>query len=153
MPPDVEIPDPPSLDKPQERGTYEAIDMADQETEDDYRHEELEGFLREGAWQDSFEQWVGQTYLSARELKALDDRRLYDEFDFYWNPATDEVGYRTPDLSAADREAFDDPGDVEEGLDTLGRIVTEVLENDYLLRDEETFGFFSEEYTGDEDGE
>jgi hypothetical protein len=49
---DVEVPDPPSLRRPQSRGEYEAIDMTDREPTDDHRREELEGFLREGAWQD-----------------------------------------------------------------------------------------------------
>ncbi|MFB6170470.1 MAG: hypothetical protein ABEJ06_04910 [Haloarculaceae archaeon] len=148
---DVEVPDPPSLRAPQQRGAYEAIDMTDQEPEDDYRHEELETFLREGAWQDAFEQWAEETYLTASEFETLRERELFDRFDFYWDPAADEVGYRAPTLAAEGEPAFDDPNGVEAELDTLGRIVSEVLENDYLLRDEETFGFFTEEYTGETD--
>jgi hypothetical protein len=147
---EVPVPDPPSLSHPQQHGEYEAIDMTDQEIEDDYRHEELEQFLQAGAWQDAFEQWATETDVTADAFQTLVERGVLDRFDFYWNPQTDETGYRAPALTPDERRTVDDPDVVELELDTLGRIVTEFLENDYLLRDEGDFGFFSEEYTGGE---
>jgi hypothetical protein len=150
MPLDVDVPDAPSLRGPQFRGEYEAIDMTDQEPADDYRREVLEDFLEEGAWQDAFEEWTEFTALSAEEFRTVRDQELIERFDFYWDPATDEVGYRAPSLADDERAGFDDPDGVEGELDSLARVVSEVLENDYLLRDDEEFGFFADDYTGEE---
>ena len=147
---DVEVPDPPSLRGPQSRGAYEAIDMTDQVPTDDYRREELEGALQEGAWQDAFEEWAAHTLLVDAEFERIVELGVIDRFDFYWDPATEEVGYRAPALNGEEREAFDDPDGVDAELDSLGRVVSESLEDDYLVRDETEFGFFAEEYTGEE---
>jgi hypothetical protein len=61
------------------------------------------------------------------------------------------VGYRAPTLSDDERGTFDDPNGIEAELDSLGRVVSETLENDYLLRDEDEFGFFGDDYTGEAD--
>ena len=148
---DVEVPDPPPLRGPQSRGEYEAIDMTDEQPEDDYRREAIEGFLEEGAWREAFGEWAEYTYLTEEEFEVVTDLNLIEAFDFYWDPNADEVGYRAPTLPDDLPEPHDatlDPGDVEgieEELDSLGRTVSEMLENDYVLRDEEEFGFFSEE--------
>jgi len=148
---DVEVPDPPALRGPQSRGEYEAIDMTDERPEDDYRREEVENFLREGAWQDAFEAWAEETFVSEAEFESVRRLGLFQRYDFYWDPATDDVGYRAPTLPADVRREFGDgeADGIDEELDSLGRIVTEVLENDYLLREDETFGFFEEEYKGE----
>lgn len=150
---DVETPDPPTLRGPQSRGEYEAIDMADEQPEDDYRREEIAAVLEEGAWRDAFEEWAEHTDLSVDQFEAVRRGGLLEEFDFYWKPTTDDVGYRAPTVADEDGGAFDDPGTVEAELDALGRTVSEMLENDYLLRDEGEFGFFAEEYTGEDTGE
>lgn len=147
---DVDIPAAPSLSGPQSRGEYEAIDMTDREPDDDYRRDELGGFLADGAWQDAFEEWAEHTAMSDAELETVVARDLVDAFDFYWDPSDDQVGYRAPELAADDRDAFEDPGGVESELDSLGRVVSEMLENDYLLRDDEDFGFFADDETGKE---
>jgi hypothetical protein len=139
---DVEPPDPPSLRGPQSRGDYEAIDM-DEEAIDDYRREEVAAVLEEGAWVDAFDDWAEQTYLSEPDFAAARDHGLFEALDFYWEPADDEVGYRSPDVPEDARADFEDPGGVAAALDTLGRTVSEVLENDYLRRDENDFGFFA----------
>jgi len=142
---DVSVPDPPSLHGPQTRGEYEAIDPEIVDTEDDYRREEVEGFLEAGAWQDAFEEWWDRAGVSAEEFGVVEEHGLIDAFDFYWDPASDEVGYRAPTLPDTIRAEFEDPGEVDMELDSLGRIVSETLENDYLLRDEDEFGFFDDE--------
>lgn len=149
---DVPVPDPPSLHGPQPRGEYSAIDTPVEEPEDDYRRDEVAEILEAGAWNDAFEEWTAQTGLVRSDFDLVVEHDLIDEFDFYWDPATDEVGYRAPTLPA-DLSADLTVGDVDEiesELDLLGRVVSEVLENDYLLRDEETFGFFDDEATEDE---
>jgi hypothetical protein len=148
---DVEIPDPPPLYGPQSRGDYASVDMADERVEDDYRREEIASFLADGAWQDAFEEWAEETFLTDTEFESILEFGLIEQFDFYWNPNTDDVGYQAPTLTTAQRRELDDDAqDLDAELDSLGRIVTETLENDYLLRDEETVGFFADEYTADE---
>ncbi|MFB6080845.1 MAG: hypothetical protein ABEJ81_07600 [Haloferacaceae archaeon] len=148
---DVEVPDPPSLRGPQTRGAYEAIagPDEDEEVDDDYRREELATVLDEGAWADAFEEWAAYTDLTDAEFEAAVRRDVIDGFDFYWDPGTDEVGYRAPDLPEEVRAAVgEDAETIETELDALGRVVSEVLENDYLRRDDETFGLFADEEPG-----
>ena len=147
MPLDVPVPDPPSLHGPQPRGDYEAIDNPVEHPEDDYRREELEEFLASGAWSDAFEEWAGGTSLTAADFELVSEYGLVEDFDFYWDPQTDQVGYRAPTLpdEARDDLTISAADEVDAELDTLGRVVSEMLENDYLLRDDETFGFFADD--------
>ncbi|WP_435062675.1 hypothetical protein [Halobaculum sp. EA56] len=146
---DVDTPDPPSLSGPRGRGEYDAVDAGEDDAGDDYRREEIRTVLRDGAWRDAFAEWAESTYLSADEVAAVDRLGLFDEFDFYWDPAGDEVGYRAPSVPADERGSIpgDDPDGVDEELDALGRTVSEMLENDYMLRDEVDgeSDFFAEE--------
>ena len=150
---DVETPDAPSLHGPQSRGEYAAIDTTDEETGDDHRREEVATALQEGAWRDAFEEWAEHTYLSEPEFETAAGLGLFERFDFYWDPTTDDVGYRAPTVASDERGAFDDVQGVDEALDSLGRIVSETLENDYLVRDADDFGFFADEDTGGEGDE
>lgn len=150
---DVEIPEPPDLDRPVDPdiGGYESVDPEEDPVGDDYRRQELAGLLDAGAWADAFEEWRASTYLTTDEYRAVVDLELIDEIDLYWNPADDDVGYRVPDVPSDRPSPYDtslDPDDrqtIEAELDSLARIVTEHLERDYLRREEEEFGFFSEE--------
>lgn len=151
---DDDIPDPPSLRGPQPRTEYEATGASqDDSGGDDYRREAIAEFLHEGAWAEAFGEWADATSLTAAEFDPVVDLGLIDEFDFYWDPSTDDVGFVAPTVPEEARADFDrdDVEEIEGELDTLGRIVTEVLENDYLLRDDadEQFGFFAEETDGD----
>lgn len=154
MPIEDEVPDPPSLSGPQTRGQYESIALDEDDTiDDDYRREELEEFLQDDAWDDAFGEWAATTSLTTEDLEFVTDLGLIDRYDFYWNPRTDDVGYIAPTIPDDARGSID-PGDADEidaELDELGRVVTEVLENDYLLRDDEDegFGFFADGDSGD----
>lgn len=144
---DVTVPDPPSLSGPQPRDEYEAIDTPEEEPDDDYRRAEIAGILAEDAWYDAFEEWAAQTSLGESDFDVLVEYDLVEALDFYWDPASDQVGFRSPTLSDAIRRRldYDDAAEIESELDSLGRIVSETLENDYLVRDEETFGFFADQ--------
>ncbi|WP_435365799.1 hypothetical protein [Haloarchaeobius sp. DYHT-AS-18] len=144
---DVSIPDSPSLHGPQPRGEYEAIDNPVTNPEDDYRREEIASILSSGAWNDAFEEWAAQTGLTVDTFEVVMEYELINDFDFYWDATTDEVGYQSPTLPQAAREKLDarTVEDIELELDTLGRVVSEMLENDYLLRDDEMFGFFADD--------
>lgn len=149
---DVPVPDPPTLSGPQSRGDYESIGTPADDPGDDYRREEIADVLEDGAWADAFEKWADETDLSAAEFELVARTGLVDEFDFFWDPATDDVGYRAPTLRDADRADMPttEADDVDDELDALGRVVSETLENDYLLRDDEDFGFFADDEPTDE---
>lgn len=149
---DVEVPDPPSLRGPQSRENYEAVAEPDDDPGDDYRRTELETVLRDGAWADAFEEWADRTAISEEEFGTVVRLELIDRFDFYWDPASGEVGYRAPEIPDEGRGQFEgyDVNLVENELDTLGRIVSEMLENEYLPRNDETWGFFADDEPEDE---
>ncbi|MFC6767608.1 hypothetical protein [Natrinema soli] len=143
---DVEVPDPPRLRGPQDPGDYDAVDEPEEWTGDDVRREELADFLDAGAWEDAFDEWSANASLTEDEFRALLERGLFAELDFYWNQSAEDVGYRTPpvpDELASTHDGLDqsDIDDLEEALDSLGRTVSEVLENDYIHRDGEEFGY------------
>ncbi|MFC7027338.1 hypothetical protein ACFQH8_07135 [Halomicroarcula sp. GCM10025710] len=110
---DVPVPDPPSLHGPQPRSEYSAIDAPAEEPEDDYRREEVAEILEAGAWHDAFEEWTTQTGLLVADFELVTEHELVDEFDFYWDPTTDEVGYQAPTLPEAVRRDLE-VGDVDE---------------------------------------
>jgi hypothetical protein len=149
---DVPIPDPPSLSGPQSRDDYDAVGNPEEDTGDDYRRDAIADALEEGAWADGFDEWADETDLTETTFETVQRHELVDDFDFYWDPATEDVGYRAPDLPADARGDLNSTAadDVDAELDTLGRIVSEYLENDYLRRDEDTYGFFADEEDTDE---
>lgn len=146
---DVETPAPPALDRPQDPGDYDAVVEPEDRVDDTPPHEALATFLQEGAWEAGFNEWRDHTYMTEDEFQLVQERGLIDEFDFYWNVATEDVGYRAPavsdDFSGSDNtlERGEIQG-IEEELDELGRTVSEVLETDYIHRSGEEFGFFGD---------
>lgn len=149
---DVDTPDPPSLRGPQDVGDYDSVDEADDEAGDDARRSNLEGFLREGAWNRAFDEWAEHTLLSAEEFEFVTALDLFDELDFYWNEAEGDVGYRVPPVPSRSKlpapydERFDagDLDGIEEEFDSLARTVTEVLEAEYVDDDGGEYGFFAD---------
>ncbi|AHG01442.1 hypothetical protein HALLA_03375 (plasmid) [Halostagnicola larsenii XH-48] len=147
---DVEIPEPPTLDSPQDPGDYDAVVEPDERVGDSTPREALATFLRDGAWETGFDEWRDQTYMTLDEFELVRELGLIDEYDFYWNVAAEDVGYQSPpvpaDLPAPYDEMFDrgDIQGIEEELDELGRTVSDVLETDYIHRSGEEFGFFSD---------
>lgn len=144
---DAETPDPPTLHGPQNPGDYDAVDEQEDETGDNYRREDLAEFLHDGAWEDAFDEWAEHTYLTNEEFQIVRDLGLVEEFDFYWNPSAEDVGYRAPAVPDELPDTYDETlesGDIQgidEALDELGRTVSEMLENDYIHRDSSEFGY------------
>lgn len=138
-----DVPDPPPLHGPQQPGDYEAVEEIG-EPQDDQRREELETFLQEGAWADGFDEWAAHTALDEAEFEAARDAGLIGALDFYWEPSTGDVGYRSPKVDSLPGE-FDrtSAGRVEEELDDLGHTVSAHLER-YVDRVGEEFGFFAD---------
>ena len=140
---DVDVPPPPTLRDPRDPGEYESVGETD-EAGDDYRREELATFLREGAWEDAFAEWAEHTYLTEGEFQAVLDADLIDGIDLYWDPAAGEVGYRTPELpEGAGLDGIDTEALAEE-IDALARVVSDLLETEYVGREGDEFGFFAD---------
>ena len=133
---DVEPPEPPELNAvdPNE------YDDAEVGGDDDYRRADLEAFLREGAWEEAFEQWAATAGVTAEQWEIVLDLDLIDRFDFFWDDFADRVGYHAPGLPEDWREreihpALDSWGTVSAinaGLTELGQIVCETLKDEYI---------------------
>lgn len=140
---DVETPDPPRLHGVTVPEDYDAEDAF----EEGSRREELARFLDSGAWAMAFDEWSVGTSLTEAEFAAVRDLDLVERFDFYWHEAQGDVSYRSPTLPEelpAPYDAHlssDDREEIEAELDDLGRIVSEVLENDYVDGDGTEFGY------------
>jgi len=125
---DVTVPDPPPLSGPPLGGAYNNVTPPDAGSAD-YRRDELTSLLTEGVWTDGFEAWTARTDLGESEFAPVVRHGLVEQLDFYWDPVTEDVGYRVPSLSDDTREALaTDPDDIESELDTLARVVAERLD-------------------------
>lgn len=144
---DVDVPDPPRLDSAEDPGDYDAVEEPETRTGEEGRREALAEFLAAGAWADAFDDWAGTTYLSEEQYEAARELGLFDALDFYWHESAGDVGYLAPAIAENLPEPYDeqldrnDRQDIEEALDDLGRTVSEVLENDYIDRGSEEFGY------------
>lgn len=130
---DVPTPDPPSLTDSQPRGAPDA------DAGEDYRRDQIAAVFEAGAWNEAFEAWAEQTWLSESEFDLLEAHDCFETMDFYWDAGTEAVGYHIPDLSDDAREALgsDDAGDVESELAALGQVVAETLAEQYHTGDGE----------------
>lgn len=148
---DVEVPEPPSLHGPQDPGDYDAVVEDEDGPGEQPNRDLLAEALHAGAWADAFEDWRAETDLTESQFRAVLALDLLDALDFYLESSAGDVGYRAPAVpeepQATDERALDraDRQDVAEALDDLGRTVSEVLENDYLERTGEGFGFFADD--------
>jgi len=105
---DVDAPAPLALDPAQDAAEYDDADPGGSE----YRREELETFLEDGAWeQASFEKWADDTDLSETAFDVVVDLDLIAEFDFFWDAFATRVGYHAPGLPEnwREREIHPDP--------------------------------------------
>jgi hypothetical protein len=133
---DAEPPEPPELGPAMAVDDYEDVDVQGEE----YRREELQAFLDDGAWADAFEMWAEGTDLDESEWRIVRDLELTREFDFFWDDFADRVGYHAPGLPEDWRErslhpAIDSWGTVSAinaGLTELGQTVCDVLKDDYI---------------------
>ncbi len=140
---DVDTPDPPPLWGPQQPGDYEAVEELD-DPSDDQRREELATFLEEGAWADGFDEWAAHTQLDEPEFEAAREAGLIEALDFYWEPASGDVGYRSPTVESLPGDLDDHAAErVEEELDDLAHAVSARLE-EYVDRVGDEFGFFAD---------
>jgi len=132
---DVSVPDPP----PQSQGApgkgYDAVSPPEADAGDDYRRDELEAMLEDGAWADGFEEWTAETGLRESEFRLLVRHGVIEQLDFYWDPGTEAVGYHVPQFSDDMREALaTDVDEVTTELESLGEVVSETLERKYQMQ-------------------
>jgi hypothetical protein len=144
---DPEVPDPPRLDAAEDPGDYDAVEEPETRTGEEGRREALAEFLAEGAWEDAFLEWVDNSYLDDEQFAAARELGMIAALDFYWNETAGDVGYLAPELADelpepwADRLTRSDRADIDEAIDELGRTTSEVLENRYIDRGSEAFGY------------
>jgi hypothetical protein len=133
---DVDPPEPPDLSPAMAVDDYDDVDVQGEE----YRREELQTFLAEGAWEAAFDRWTARTDLDEAEWGIVRDLSLTREFDFFWDDFADRVGYHAPGLPEDWRERDVHPdidswgtvSGINAGLTELGQAVCDVLENDYI---------------------
>jgi hypothetical protein len=133
---DVDPPDPPELNE-MDPSEYEDAEVVG---DTDYRREELEAFLRDGAWTEAFRAWAETADLDEAEWDIVLDLGLVERFDFFWDDFADRVGYHAPGLPENWKERSVHPGldswaqvsAINAGLTELGQVVCDVLKNDYI---------------------
>jgi len=133
---DVETPDPPELEE------FDPSEYEDAEVvgETDYRRDELEAYLREGAWERAFEEWTESTDLEPAAYEVVTDLGLLREFDFFWDSHADRVGYHAPGIPEdwkergfhPDLDSWGTVSSINASLTELGQLVCEVLKQNYI---------------------
>jgi hypothetical protein len=133
---DVAVPAPPTLD----RVDPNEYDDADVVGDTDYKRDELEALLREGAWEEAFAEWAAETDLDEREFGIVTDLGMVEQFDFFWDSFAERVGYHAPGIPEDWKERSYHPeldswgtvSGINAALTELGQIVCDVLLDEYV---------------------
>jgi hypothetical protein len=133
---DAETPSSPDLQADVDMAAYDDVDVQGEE----YKREELQAFLDEGAWAEAFEEWAATTDVDDDEFAIVTDLDLFAEFDFFWDNFADRVGYHAPGLPEDWREREIHPAldswatvsAINAGLTEFGQVVCDVLEAEYI---------------------
>jgi len=142
---DVELPEPPDLTNRGQPDGFEAANAVGMNGE--FRREAIESALRDGAWQEAFDEWAEYTDLTEAEFETIRDLGLFREFDLFWDPEEERLRATTPSVpESADVEA----DTVDAALSDLADTVLEMLNDAYaeywnddaedVVWDETTFG-------------
>ncbi len=133
---DVAVPDPPELEG-MDPNEYEDAEVVG---DTDYKRDELEAFLREGAWEESFEQWAAETEMDEQDFEIMLDLEMIGRFDFFWDSFAERVGYHAPGIPEdwkernyhSDIESWGTVSSINASLTELGQIVCDVLKDEYI---------------------
>jgi len=133
---DVDSPDPPSLSTNVDASQYEDADVQG----DDYRRDELETYLEDGAWEDAFAEWAAHTDLDETEYAITRDLGMFAEYDFFWDSFATRVGYHAPGIPEdwkerdyhPDVDSWNTVSGINAALTEFGQVVCDVLETDYI---------------------
>ena len=133
---DVDIPDPPEL---------EAFDPTEYEDatvtgETDYRRDDIEAYLQDGAWERAFEEWLDDVDFETETFEIMRDLGLFRRFDFFWDSHANRVGYHAPGIPEDWKEREVHPGidswrtvsTINASLTELGQLVCDVLKDQYI---------------------
>jgi hypothetical protein len=133
---DVEIPPPPELEQvdPNEYDDAEVVG------DTDYKRDELEALLKDGAWEAAFSEWADDTGMDEREFDIVTDLGMLRQFDFFWDSFAERVGYHAPGIPEDWKEREYHPeldswgtvSSINAGLTELGQIVCDVLLDEYI---------------------
>ncbi len=133
---DVETPEPPEL----EQVDPNQYDDAEIVGDTDYRRDELEAFLQEGAWEEAFTQWARGTDLDEEEFQIIADLDMLQQFDFFWDSFAERVGYHAPGVPEdwkereyhPDIDSWGTVSGINAGITELGQVVCDVLKDEYI---------------------
>ncbi|WP_256290013.1 hypothetical protein [Halobellus inordinatus] len=125
---DIDTPTPPDLTNRPLPSTFDSEELEDAE---ELRRAELEEVLRDGAWNEAFEEWDEYTDLSDSEVRSLQDAGVFEQLDFYWDPIDATFRFEVPSLppELADEELATY---ATTELTDLGQTVIELLADAYL---------------------
>ena len=133
---DVDPPDPPRLEET-DPNQYEDAEVVG---DTDYKREEIETLLAEGAWEQAFEEWAAEAGVDERTFGIMLDLELFDRYDFFWDAFADRVGYHAPGLPEDWKKRDVHPGleswetvsGINAALAELGDTVSRTLKADYI---------------------
>mgnify|MGYP000215222123 CR=1 FL=1 len=133
---EADAPAPPELETNLDASEHDDVDVETSE----YRRDELEGFLRDGAWEQAFDEWAAHTDLDDEQFQIVLDLQLVRQFDFFWDDFAQRVGYHAPGLPEDWRErelhpnlqSWDTVSGINAALAELGRTVSDTLKADFV---------------------
>ncbi|AXR78176.1 hypothetical protein [Natrarchaeobaculum sulfurireducens] len=136
----VEPPEPPELEFVDPNEYEDATIAVDDGTDVDYRREELQAFLEEGAWEEAFTDWIDDTDLEEREFEIARDLELFGDFDFFWDDFADRVGYHAPGIPEdwqersyhPDLDTWGTVSAINAELTEFGQLVCVLLKEEYI---------------------
>ncbi|MFB6090470.1 MAG: hypothetical protein ABEJ97_05365 [Halobellus sp.] len=138
----VETPPVPDLQDAVDPNEYDDAEVVG---DTDYRRDDLEALLRDGAWEDAFTEWARSTDVTEAEWEIVRDLDMLSHFDFFWDDFADRVGYHAPGLPEdwkerelhPDIDSWKTVSSINAGLTELGQTVCEILKDDYITWESE----------------
>ncbi|MFB6160323.1 MAG: hypothetical protein ABEJ61_04000 [Haloferacaceae archaeon] len=132
----VDPPAPPELED-RDPNEYEDADVVG---DTDYKREEIASLLRDGAWEDAFEEWASHTKLDEESFRIVTDLDLVQQYDFFWDSFAGRVGYHAPGISEdwkernyhPDLDSWGTVSGINAALTELGQTVCDVLKDEYI---------------------
>jgi len=129
-------PDPPTLEET-DPNQYEDAEVVG---DTDYKRDELEALLEDGAWAQAFYAWADETDLEDRAYEIMLDLQMFQRFDFFWDAFADRVGYHAPGLPEdwkerdlhEDLDSWETVSGINAALAELGDTVSRTLKADYI---------------------
>lgn len=111
------------------------------------RRADIESMLHDSAWRGAFSEWASHTDLTEVEWSIVLDLNLIQDFDFRWDDPAEQIRFDAPAIPDdwRDRDLHPDLQDwatvsaINNGLDDLGQITADLLENEYIDWIEEGF--------------